>query len=84
MRIDINEIKNAINNNKKLKFNYGGLPREVEPYIYGEVNSKENTQIHAYQTGGKSLQSELGWRNFRIADISNLEILNEKDRKSVV
>ena len=57
---------------------YEGKQRTAEPYLMGETTSK-NINIHCYQTAGDSnSEKNLGWKNFILHKITNVEIKNEK------
>ena len=73
----LNLLKRAINEKRRIAFQYQGNPRTVEPHLVG-INSKLNEALRAFQTGGKSTSGRLpAWKMFLIKDIENIEILNE-------
>lgn len=66
----------AIKEKKVLSFTYSGLPRIVEPHIYG-INDGV-TQLLGYQIRGSSNNGVIpNWRRFKLSAIQNLQLLNE-------
>lgn len=70
-------ICEAIETEKKLKFNYKGRPRRVQPYIHGWTADGDE-MFKAYQTaGGSESFSNPHWRNFKPKNISELQLTDE-------
>ena len=65
-----NQIITAIEKHLLLKFNYDGLPREVQPYILGKL-STGNFALSAYQVAGQSHSEVPDWKTFSLAKIQN-------------
>ena len=70
-------IANAVRNNLKIKFNYEGGSRVIEPHCYGQT-TKGNEAVRAYQVSGYSSSGEMGWKMFDLAKASSLEVLPEE------
>lgn len=68
-----NIIKEAIENQKVIHFDYNGYSRRVEPHHYGLLNQFK--QLHGYQIGNGSKSGKVPqWRNFRLERIRNISI----------
>lgn len=66
----------AIKGKKILPFTYSGLPRIVEPHVYG-INDGM-AQLLGYQIRGSSSNGIIpDWRRFNLSAIQNLQVLNE-------
>lgn len=63
------EICEAIDEQKVIKFLYKGQPRIAEPYICG-VSAAGKYIMLSFQTGGYSSTNKFGWKLFEIANIS--------------
>lgn len=50
-----NDVKFAIENRWVIRFNYGGCPRVVEPYLLGET-TKGTVALRGYQTERRDKQ----------------------------
>lgn len=71
-----NIILTAIKEKKILSFTYSGLPRIVEPHVYGINDGR--AQLLGYQIRGSSNNGGIPeWRRFKLSAIQNLQILNE-------
>jgi len=58
-----------------IEFVYEGVPRVVEPHVYGQKDGTE--QLLAYQVQGESSSNGLPeWRRFNISKMSNLALTN--------
>jgi hypothetical protein len=69
-------IKTAIATKRLLEFTYDGLPRIVEPHVYGVQDGKH--QLLAYQIGGRSSSGNLpNWRRMDLDKISNMRMLDQ-------
>lgn len=68
-------IEAAIENRQLLTFMYHGHPRAVEPHIYGVLGSGLHA-LSGYQIAGTSRGGELGWKNFHLRDMSQVEPLD--------
>lgn len=69
-------ITEAIKTKKLLSFTYSGLPRIVEPHIYG-INDGA-PQILGYQVRGRSSKGNVpDWRRFNVPGMHDLMILDE-------
>jgi len=64
-------IRKAIQEKQKLLIMYKGLPRILEPHIYG-LAKNGTTFIRGYQVGGESTSSDLGWR---ILDVNKIQAI---------
>jgi predicted DNA-binding transcriptional regulator YafY len=71
----IRAICTAIHEHRRLRFEYGGGTRFVDPYAYGACETHE--LLRGYQVSGFSHSREAGWKLFRVEEISNLAILDE-------
>lgn len=72
------DICSAINAKKVIQFYYNGGTRLVEPFCYGVHRDTGNEVVRGYQVGGHSESGEpVGWKLFRVAEISNLVIIDE-------
>ncbi len=70
-------LKEAMKGLKKVIVNYKGTNRVIEPYLTG-INFKGNEVLRAYQVSGYSSSGDLpAWRLFLIADINNVDVLEE-------
>ncbi len=68
------EITRAVRDHLVTTFSYDGLPREVEPHMYGVVKAGEQILI-AFQTGGLTRSGKVpSWRTFRVAKIRTLAV----------
>jgi predicted DNA-binding transcriptional regulator YafY len=73
------QIQSAINNKKRIQFEYDGAVRIVEPYRYGRSAKKDKDLLRAFQLKNLSkLFEKEGWRLFDVSKISRLEIFNEQ------
>ena len=71
------EICEAIKLKRIIRFNYSGGLRTVEPFCHG-VSTAGNEVLRGYQTSGDSESGDpVGWKLFRVSEISNLTITNE-------
>ena len=64
-------IRKAIQHKQKILIMYKGLPRILEPHIYG-LAKNGTTFIRGYQVGGESCSTDLGWR---ILDVTKLQAI---------
>ena len=72
------EICSAINSKQVIEFYYDGGTRFVEPFCYGIHKTTKNEVLRGYQISGYSESGEpVGWKLFRVDDISSLTITNE-------
>lgn len=70
-------IRDAILQKRLVRFMLHGRPRVAEPHDYG-LRARV-PQLLVYQVGGESGSGRLpGWRWAKLADISELKILDEK------
>ncbi len=70
------QIIAAIKAKKVLSFSYRGLPRVVEPHVYGFQDGI--AEFLGYQIRGSSSTGRLpNWRRFKLVSIQNLKILDE-------
>jgi hypothetical protein len=71
-------ICTAISSKKIISFYYNGGFRTLEPFCYG-VSPAGIEVLRAYQTGGYSKSgNHAGWKLFRVSEISNLKITDER------
>lgn len=70
------DICRAIHHRQRLRFYYDGGTRVVEPYAYGACETHE--LLRAYQLSGFSRSRERGWKLFRVEEISDIELLDER------
>lgn len=68
-------VSEAINEKKTLSFFYDGGIRTVEPFCYG-ISTKGNEVLRAFQTGGHSESGKLGWKLFRVDEMSSISTSN--------
>lgn len=70
-------ICSAIRSKRVIRFFYDGGFRTVEPFCHGE--SKDgNALLRAYQRAGYSQSGQaVGWKLFRLDNISNLAVTDE-------
>ena len=73
-------ITNAINEQRRLAFDYDGRKRVVEPHAYG-VRSDGERMLEAFQIDGYSSRELPNWRDFNLLAIENLEILEDRFQK---
>jgi len=72
-------ICSAIHSRHLIEFYYHGGFRLVEPFCYGEIAPGDNEVLECYQVSGYSDFGELiGWKLFRVSEISSLEIAGEQ------
>ncbi len=72
----------AIREQRVVQFYYDGYKRVVEPYCYG-VSTAGNDVVRGYQVGGLSKSGRpLGWRLFRVDEMSGLTVLEATFRAS--
>jgi hypothetical protein len=70
-------IEAAIAGRRRLRFDYGGYAREVEPYTYGTDRYAQRS-LCAYQTRGGSLSGAAsGWKTFHESDMENVWVLDD-------
>ncbi|MDQ7250501.1 WYL domain-containing protein [Dongia sedimenti] len=69
------EICAAIRQRRRLRFNYAGGERLVEPYAYGACETHE--LLRAYQISGFSASRQSGWKLFRVEEIADLTVLDD-------
>jgi len=69
-------ICDAIHGRRRMAINYRGGRRVIEPYVYGASETHE--LLRAYQLSGFSPSRERGWKLFRVEEISEPELLDEK------
>lgn len=69
------EVCTAIRQRRRLRFNYAGGQRLVEPYAYGASETQE--LLRAYQVSGFSAPRQTGWKLFRVEEISDLAMLDD-------
>lgn len=69
------DICTAIHQHRRLRFNYGGGSRVIEPYAYGACETHE--LLRGYQVSGFSRSRESGWKLFRVEEIFDLVVLDE-------
>jgi hypothetical protein len=68
-------IRKAILEKRLIEFRLHGLMRVAEPHDYGLRNGSD--QLLVYQVGGKSNSGGLpNWRWVKVADMSELNVLN--------
>lgn len=70
------EIIKAIQEQKLLRLSYDGGTRLVEPYVYGACETHE--LLRAYQVSGHSASRATGWKLFRVEEITDLAILDQR------
>lgn len=61
----------AIRRRSIIEFEYGGLPRRVEPHCHG-YSRGGNELLSAYQSGGRSHSASMGWKVFEVDRITSL------------
>jgi hypothetical protein len=67
-------ICQAIREHRRLTFDYGGLPREVEPYCHG-VSSAAKEVLRAVQVGGASGSGGFGFgKLWEVAKMSRVQL----------
>ena len=72
-------ICSAICSRHLIEFYYHGGFRLVEPFRYGEIAPGDNEVLECYQVSGYSELGELiGWKLFRVSEVSSLEIAGEQ------
>lgn len=70
------EIIAAIAAKKVLSFTYRGLPRIVEPHVYGIQEGV--AQLLGYQIRGRSSTGVVpDWRRFQLRELQSLQTLEE-------
>lgn len=69
-------ITNAIRTKQTILVLYKGLPRIVEPHIFGKSATGAEF-VRCYQTGGLSCSKDLGWRLFDIDKIQAITAIHE-------
>lgn len=68
----------AIQGRRTVTFTYEGLPRTVQPAAVGAIAGTGQDTLHAYQVGGGSKRGGVPhWRNFALAKITDLAVLDE-------
>ena len=70
------EIAKAIHERKLLRFSYDGGLRMVEPYVYGACETHE--LLRAYQVSGHSRSRPTGWKLFRVEEINDIVVLDQR------
>ncbi len=65
-------IIDSINNKQILVVVYKGLPRIIEPHIFGAAKNG-NEYLRCFQTGGTSCTDEYGWK---IMDLKNIQMVS--------
>jgi hypothetical protein len=69
-------ICTAIREHRRLRFDYGGGSRLVDPYVYGACETHQ--LLRGYQVDGFSPSRARGWKLFRVEEIENLVVLDEQ------
>lgn len=70
-------VCDAISKRLRVSFTYLGRRRTVEPHLCGRTGAGEEMLL-AYLVGGYSLSgSPLGWRNYRLTKVRDVEILKD-------
>lgn len=70
-------IASAIRERKKIKVNYNGGWRILEPYCYG-ISTDDKEALRAYQKEGYSKKGKnVDWKFIDITKIKDIEILEE-------
>jgi hypothetical protein len=70
-------IEAAIAGRRRLRFDYGGHAREVEPHTYG-VDRFSQRSLCGYQTrGGSESGVSSGWKTFHERDMENIWVLDD-------
>lgn len=69
-------ICDAIRLRHVIRLTYRGGVREVEPYVYGRSGTGDEL-LRAYQLRGASLSGTVGWKMFRIEEITNVAVTFE-------
>jgi predicted DNA-binding transcriptional regulator YafY len=70
------DIAKAIHERRRLRFFYDGGARVVEPYVYGACETHE--LLRAYQVSGYSRSRASGWKLFRVEEIVDIALLDER------
>jgi hypothetical protein len=69
-------LRRAIAEKRLISFRYKGKARVVEPHDYGIHNGE--VKLFAYQVGGASSQKLPNWRWSLVADMSEVELLEQR------
>ena len=69
-------LRHAIANRLLVQFNYDGLPRVVEPHVYGSKGGKH--EFLGFQVGGVSRSGSLpNWRRFDLSKIAVIQVTTQ-------
>lgn len=68
-------IRFAIAHRRMIRFRYRAAWRVAEPHDYGTSGGRH--RLFVFQTGGTSHGSLSGWRLMDVADILDLQVLDE-------
>lgn len=77
MTINESDLVTAIHSRRCVRFRYRSGTRVVEPYAFG-VNSGGVPILRGYQIGGESISRAKGWKLFRVKEISDLVLLDQR------
>ena len=72
------QISKAINNRFKLRFNYNGYVRDVDPHVFGVSTTGEKELRCWHSDGGSSIGGLPDWRTFKTKNITNLTVSDNK------
>jgi len=71
-------VCDAISRRLRLSFTYAGKVRVVEPHLCGRTTTGQDLLL-AYQVGGHSSSGDLPrWRNYRLSEIHDLRVLEDR------
>ena len=70
-------VCDAVSKRLRLSFTYLGQHRVVEPHVCGRTEAGEDLML-AYIVAGHSSSGPVpGWRNYRLSELRDVEILRE-------
>jgi hypothetical protein len=68
----------AVQGRRLVTFTYAGLPRTAQAAAVGAIAGTGQDTLHAYQVGGGSQRGRIPyWRNFTLAKITDLVVLDQ-------
>lgn len=75
--VNESELITAIRSRRCVRFRYRNGERIVEPYAFG-INAGGTPVLRGYQIGGESTSRAKGWKLFRVDEIADLTLLDQR------
>lgn len=72
------ELVTAIQQRRLVQFFYAGLPRLVEPYLYGLDANTGREVLSGVQVEGASRSAVPGWKMFHLDEIADFQLTSRR------